>query len=64
MAKAAAGDVIDDDAVPLLEAFQMAAFLNNNAAGLMAGNGSWLIALGPLAHMGPVDAADIAAADR
>ena len=63
VANAAAGDVVHDHAVALLEALQALALFHDDAAGLVAGDHAGLVALGALAHVGAVDAADVAAAD-
>ena len=56
--------MVDDHAVALFKAPQSLALLHDDAAGFMAGNGSVNIALRAFSGMFPVDAADIAAADR
>ena len=64
VAHAAAGNMINDDSVALLEASEALALLYDHAAGLMSRNHSGDIAFRPLSHMRSVDAADIASADR
>ena len=63
VAHAAAGDVVHDHAVALLEALQAFALFHDDAAGLVARDHAGLVALGALAHVGAVDAADVGAAD-
>ena len=63
VAHAAAGDVVHDDPVALLEALQALALFHDDAAGLVAGDHAGLVALGALAHVGAIDAADVGAAD-
>ena len=64
VAHAAAGDVVHDDAVALLEALQALALLDDDAAGFVTGDHAGLIALGALADVRAVDAADVRSADR
>ena len=62
VADAAAGDVIDDDAVAHAEAAAAGAGLDDLAAGLVAGDHA-LVAFGTLAQMLVIDAADVGTAD-
>jgi len=62
VADTAAADVVDDDAIAFFESLQAFAFLNNLAAGFMAGY-YILIAFRAFAQVLAVDASDIAAAD-
>ena len=62
VAHAAAGDVIDDDAVAHAEAAAAGAGLDDLAGGLVPGDHA-LVAFGTLAQMLVIDAADVRAAD-
>ena len=64
VAHAAPGDVVDDDAVAHLEAPAARAGGHDLPARLVARDHARLVALGPLAEVLVVDAADVRAADR
>ena len=55
--------MVDDHPVALLESLQALALLHDDAAGLVTRDHAGLVALRALAHVGAVDAADVAATD-
>ena len=63
VAQAAAGNVVDDHPVPLVETPEPLALLTMTPQGLMACDGAGNVALRPLAHVFPVDTPDVAPAD-
>ena len=56
--------MVNDNPIAFLKPFQPFPFFHNDTARLMACNHTGDIALRPFPYMLPVDAADIAAADR
>ncbi len=60
VAQAAAGNVVDDHPVPLVETPEPLALLTMTPQGLMACDGAGNVALRPLAHVFPVDTPDVA----